>query len=52
MCGGEKPEDYKVPDIYQPDLQEVLWIQQEKLAMLQYEKVTVRLHSHSGSQIP
>ncbi|XP_035007658.1 ranBP-type and C3HC4-type zinc finger-containing protein 1 [Hippoglossus stenolepis] len=37
MCGGEKPEDYKVPAIYKPDLQEVLWIQQEELAMLQYE---------------
>ncbi|XP_060925372.1 ranBP-type and C3HC4-type zinc finger-containing protein 1 [Limanda limanda] len=38
ICGGEKPEDYEVPAVYQPDLQEVLWIQQEELAMLQYEK--------------
>lgn len=42
MCGGERPEDYKVPDIYLPDQQEVLRIQQEELAMLQYEQVTVK----------
>ncbi|KAM4587263.1 ranBP-type and C3HC4-type zinc finger-containing protein 1 [Odontesthes bonariensis] len=39
ICGGERPEDYKVPDIYQPDEEEVLRIQQEQLAMLQYEQV-------------
>ncbi|TMS18966.1 RanBP-type and C3HC4-type zinc finger-containing protein 1 [Larimichthys crocea] len=38
MCGGERPEDYQVPNIYQPDPQEVLRIQQEQLAMLQYEQ--------------
>ncbi|XP_039971788.1 ranBP-type and C3HC4-type zinc finger-containing protein 1 isoform X2 [Xiphias gladius] len=38
MCGEERPEDYEVPDIYQPDQQEILRIQQEKLAMLQYEQ--------------
>lgn len=43
MCGGERPEDYEVPNIYQPDQQEVLRIQQEQLAMLQYEQVTVIL---------
>ncbi len=41
MCGGERPEDYEVPNIYQPDQQEVLRIQQEQLATLQYEQVTV-----------
>lgn len=40
MCGTERPEDYEVPDIYQPDLEEVLRIQQEQLALLQYEQVT------------
>nr|CBN80801.1 RanBP-type and C3HC4-type zinc finger-containing protein 1 [Dicentrarchus labrax] len=38
MCGGERPEDYEVPNIYQPDQEEILRIQQEKLAMLQYEQ--------------
>ncbi|XP_026203704.1 ranBP-type and C3HC4-type zinc finger-containing protein 1 isoform X2 [Anabas testudineus] len=38
MCGGERPENYKVPDIYTPDKEEVRRIQQEKLAMLQYEQ--------------
>ncbi|XP_070758653.1 ranBP-type and C3HC4-type zinc finger-containing protein 1 [Enoplosus armatus] len=38
MCGGERPEDYEVPDIYQPDQQEILRIQQEQLATLQYEQ--------------
>lgn len=43
MCGGERPEDYKVPDLYQPDQEEVLWMQQEKLAILQYEQVIMLL---------
>ncbi|XP_078105105.1 ranBP-type and C3HC4-type zinc finger-containing protein 1 isoform X1 [Sander vitreus] len=38
MCGGDRPEDYQVPDIYKPDREEVLRIQQEQLAMLQYEQ--------------
>ncbi|XP_040889742.1 ranBP-type and C3HC4-type zinc finger-containing protein 1 [Toxotes jaculatrix] len=38
MCAGERPEDYEVPDKYQPDQQEVLRIQQEQLAMLQYQQ--------------
>ncbi|XP_069003786.1 ranBP-type and C3HC4-type zinc finger-containing protein 1 [Embiotoca jacksoni] len=38
MCGDERPEDYKVPDIYQPDQQEVAWIQQEELALFQYQQ--------------
>ncbi|KAK5872173.1 hypothetical protein PBY51_012897 [Eleginops maclovinus] len=37
-CGGDRPEDYQVPDLYTPDQQENLRIQQEHLAMLQYEQ--------------
>ncbi|KAF3856592.1 hypothetical protein F7725_017315 [Dissostichus mawsoni] len=37
-CGGDRPEDYQVPDIYKPDQQEILRIQQEELATLQYEQ--------------
>lgn len=40
-CGGDRPEDYQVPDIYKPDQQEILRIKQEQLATLQYEQVTV-----------
>lgn len=40
MCGEERPENYKVPDIYQPDPEETIRIQQEELAMIQYEQVT------------
>lgn len=43
MCGGERPENYKVPDIYTPDKEEVRRIQQEKLAMLQYEQVKKKI---------
>ncbi|XP_074524248.1 ranBP-type and C3HC4-type zinc finger-containing protein 1 isoform X2 [Halichoeres trimaculatus] len=38
MCGGERPADYVVPHIYQPDQQEVLRIQQEELAIRQYQQ--------------
>ncbi|MED6278164.1 hypothetical protein CHARACLAT_020858 [Characodon lateralis] len=38
MCGGDRPQDYEVPDIYQPDQEEVLRIEQEQLAVLQYEE--------------
>ncbi|KAF3690101.1 RanBP-type and C3HC4-type zinc finger-containing protein 1 [Channa argus] len=38
MCGGERPDDYKVPEIYQPDQEEARRLQQEQLAMLQYEQ--------------
>ncbi|KAM7006532.1 ranBP-type and C3HC4-type zinc finger-containing protein 1 [Tautogolabrus adspersus] len=38
MCGEERPKDYVVPVIYQPDQQEVLRIEQEQLALLQYEQ--------------
>ncbi|XP_035487945.1 ranBP-type and C3HC4-type zinc finger-containing protein 1 isoform X1 [Scophthalmus maximus] len=38
ICGGERPEDYEVPAVYQPDKQEVLRIQQEQLAVLQYQQ--------------
>ncbi len=40
MCGGERPEGYEVPNLYQPDQQEINRIQQEQLALLQYEQVT------------
>lgn len=38
ICGGERPEDYEVPQVYQPDQDEILRIQQEELATLQYEQ--------------
>ncbi|KAL6112270.1 rbck1 [Pungitius sinensis] len=38
ICGGDRPEDYQVPDVYQPDQQEVLRIQLESLAEAQYKK--------------
>lgn len=41
MCGEERPQDYMVPDIYQPDQEEAYRIQQEELAMLQYTQVTM-----------
>lgn len=41
MCGGERPAEYTVPDIYQPDEEEIKRIQQETLAMMQYEQVKV-----------
>uniref|UniRef100_A0A1A8C135 RanBP-type and C3HC4-type zinc finger-containing protein 1 n=1 Tax=Nothobranchius kadleci TaxID=1051664 RepID=A0A1A8C135_NOTKA len=37
MCGGDRPEDYRVPDIYKPDEEEVERIEQEQLALLQFE---------------
>lgn len=40
MCGEDRPDDYQVPDSYQPDQQEVLRIQLESLAVVQYEEVT------------
>lgn len=38
MCGQERPEDYQIPEIYQPDQQEAQRMQQEQLAMMQYEQ--------------
>ncbi|XP_034551095.1 ranBP-type and C3HC4-type zinc finger-containing protein 1 [Notolabrus celidotus] len=38
MCAGERPMDYVVPNIYQPDQQEILRIEQEQLATLQYQQ--------------
>ncbi|XP_028262923.1 ranBP-type and C3HC4-type zinc finger-containing protein 1 [Parambassis ranga] len=38
MCGQERPEEYEVPDIYQPDKSEVERLKQEQLAILQYEQ--------------
>ncbi|KAM7422960.1 hypothetical protein PAMA_010816 [Pampus argenteus] len=37
MCGEERPGDYEVPHIYQPDQEEVLRLQQEQQAIMQYE---------------
>ncbi len=39
MCGEERPEDYRVPNLYEPDQQEIQRIQQEELATLQYAQV-------------
>ncbi|KAM8916852.1 ranBP-type and C3HC4-type zinc finger-containing protein 1 isoform 1-T1 [Spinachia spinachia] len=38
MCGADRPDDYQVPDVYQPDQQELLRIQQESLAVALYEE--------------
>ncbi|XP_012696513.1 ranBP-type and C3HC4-type zinc finger-containing protein 1 [Clupea harengus] len=38
ICGCERPAGYKVPAAYQPDKDEVLRIQQEQAARLQYER--------------
>lgn len=39
MCSAARPENYTIPDIYQPDEEETLRLQQEELASLQYEQV-------------
>lgn len=39
MCGDERPDDYLVPDLYQPDQEEVERLQLEDLALLQYQEV-------------
>ncbi|RXN04352.1 ranBP-type and C3HC4-type zinc finger-containing 1-like protein [Labeo rohita] len=38
MCGTERPDNYVVPDMYQPDEAETRRLQQEELASLQYEQ--------------
>ncbi|XP_068598570.1 ranBP-type and C3HC4-type zinc finger-containing protein 1 [Brachionichthys hirsutus] len=38
ICGQERPEDYKVPDVHQPDQHEIVRIQQEERSFLQYEE--------------
>ncbi|XP_042567640.1 ranBP-type and C3HC4-type zinc finger-containing protein 1-like [Cyprinus carpio] len=38
MCSTARPENYEVPDIYQPDETETRRLQQEELASLQYEQ--------------
>ncbi|KAG7478299.1 hypothetical protein MATL_G00078960 [Megalops atlanticus] len=38
MCGMERPADYKIPEIYEPDAEEVLRLQQEEVACLQYQQ--------------
>lgn len=39
MCSSGRPENYKIPDMYQPDEEETRRLQQEELASLQYEQV-------------
>ncbi|KAJ8412170.1 hypothetical protein AAFF_G00144370 [Aldrovandia affinis] len=41
ICGMERPATYKVPDIYQPDDEEVQRIRQEEVASLQYQQALV-----------
>ncbi|KAK7126597.1 hypothetical protein R3I94_017933 [Phoxinus phoxinus] len=38
MCSTARPENYTVPDLYQPDQTETRRLQQEELASLQYEQ--------------
>ncbi|KAI4879778.1 hypothetical protein NFI96_023230 [Prochilodus magdalenae] len=38
MCSAERPTTYRVPDLYQPDEDEIVRLQQEQLASLQYEQ--------------
>lgn len=38
ICSTERPADYQVPDIYQPDHHELQRIQQEEVANLQYQQ--------------
>uniref|UniRef100_A0A671QAE2 RanBP-type and C3HC4-type zinc finger-containing protein 1 n=1 Tax=Sinocyclocheilus anshuiensis TaxID=1608454 RepID=A0A671QAE2_9TELE len=38
MCSTARPDNYKVPDIYQPDEAETRRLQQEELASLQYKQ--------------
>ncbi|CAM4658593.1 hypothetical protein PO909_027426 [Leuciscus waleckii] len=38
MCSTARPENYTVPDLYQPDQAETRRLQQEELARLQYEQ--------------
>ncbi|XP_035244055.1 ranBP-type and C3HC4-type zinc finger-containing protein 1 [Anguilla anguilla] len=38
MCGSERPANYQIPDLYQPDEEEVLRIKQEEFALMQYQQ--------------
>lgn len=38
ICSAERPEDYQVPIIYKPDQEEIDRMQQEQLAIMQYEQ--------------
>lgn len=49
MCSGERPEDYEVPDMYQPDVDEILRIQQEQVSMMLYEEVAAPVPSTQDS---
>ncbi|XP_067092900.1 ranBP-type and C3HC4-type zinc finger-containing protein 1 isoform X1 [Osmerus mordax] len=39
MCGRERPAEYQVPDVHQPDQEEIQRIKQEEMANLQYHQV-------------
>ncbi|XP_062842560.1 ranBP-type and C3HC4-type zinc finger-containing protein 1 [Trichomycterus rosablanca] len=41
ICSADRPENYKVPNLYQPDKEEARRIQQETLASLQYEQAVL-----------
>ncbi|KAL6464835.1 hypothetical protein MHYP_G00271520 [Metynnis hypsauchen] len=38
MCSADRPPNYKIPDLYQPDDEEIQRLEQEQLASLQYEQ--------------
>ncbi|CAB1353926.1 unnamed protein product, partial [Coregonus sp. 'balchen'] len=50
MCGSERPEDYKVPEVYQPDEQEVQRLQLEEMANLQYQQEGIG--GRAGEEFP
>jgi len=39
MCSNDRPEDYQVPENYEPDAKEVQRMQQEDQAGLIYQEV-------------
>ncbi|KAF7654025.1 hypothetical protein LDENG_00075700 [Lucifuga dentata] len=38
ICGEARPQDYKVPEIYKPDPEEVRRLQKEELALMMYQQ--------------
>lgn len=52
MCGGERPQDYVVPHVYQPDQEEMYRIQQEELSMLQYVQVPGKIPETLSARCP
>ncbi|KAM9859617.1 ranBP-type and C3HC4-type zinc finger-containing protein 1 [Aulostomus maculatus] len=51
ICSGERPEDYKIPDFYQPDQNESLRIQEEQLAMLLYKQAQLEERERNYSAL-